>query len=308
MIIKLAFDPISLATGAGAAYAGKAMGSAVNTAISNQLHDIPNFISSKANKFGKFIQRSTLADTIIAAKKGTEGKVWANRKLLPSLFFGNQEGKTIAMMEANTVARNTPGLKHLFKGNKLQVNRVKGVLGAARAVDRGALTAQIAVPTFMGGHAFKNEYDKSGNMKKATRKGLIGAATGGLIAGGLEIPRRLAGGASHLHGVLSKNKGYGYKLLEEASHSAEKSMNRPGILNYSKRFYSTPESNLKAPTGRIFGNGLRKLMGQSTVKKFDPIKGYVHGDEKPASGILSRTLDKADDLKKRTLHSIAVTI
>jgi len=89
MIIKLAFDPISLATGAGAAYAGKAMGSAVNTAISNQLHDIPNFISSKANKFGKFIQRSTLADTIIAAKKEQKARfgLIANSCLLYSLVI-----------------------------------------------------------------------------------------------------------------------------------------------------------------------------------------------------------------------------
>ena len=304
MIIKLAFDPISLS--AAAKVGGGALAlipRAFAAAAANQLHDLPHFISSKSNRFGKFIQRSIIADSIIAAKKGTEGKIYANRKLGPTAFFAGvpgvnfgaspQEGKSVAVMEANLLGANIPGLKYLYKGNKLQTNRVKAVLGAARTVDRTAATAQIAAPVYMGAKSFKQEYDKSGNIDKATKKGIIGAAEGGLISGGLEIPRRLAAKSSILHKTLSKDSGYGYKVLEEASKHAEKSMNRPKMFNYSNFFYTTPEKNLKGISGKVFGNTFAHMMGQRTPKGYDPIKGYDYG-EKPSQGVI----DKIDSIKK----------
>lgn len=300
MIIKLAFDPLST----GALLAGMSAGKKViNAAVSNQLHDIPHFITSKSNRLGKAIQKATLADSIIAAKRGSEGKVWANRKLLPSVFFGDQEGKSIAAYETNAVAGNIPKLKHLFKGNKLQVSRVKKVLGTARVVDRGALAGQIAAPTYLGYRDYKHEYEKSGDRAKAFKRGMVGAATGGLIAGGLEIPRRLAGKMSGLHSHLNKDNGYGYKLLEQASHSAEKSMNRPSILNYSKHFYATPEENAKGWTGKIVGDNLKRALGQKPAKGYDSVKGYIYPEDKKP-GILSSVLDKADELKNRVTKMV----
>jgi hypothetical protein len=295
MIIKLAFDPLSTGALLAAGSAGKRL---VGAAVSNQLHDIPHFISSKSNWLGKKVQKAALADSIIAAKRGSEGKVWANRKLLPSLFFGEQEGKAIVSHEANAVAGNIPKLKHLFKGNKLQVSRVKKVLGTARAIDRGALAGQIAAPTYLGYRDYKHEYEKSGNRAKAFRHGMVGAATGGLIAGGLEIPRRLAGKMSGLHAHLNKDNGYGYKLLEQASQSAEKSMNRPGILNYSKHFYTTPEKNAKGLTGKIVGDNLKRILGQKPAKGYDSVKGYIYPEDKKP-GILSSVLNKVDETKNR---------
>ena len=299
MIIKLAIEPISAIVGGGAALlGGKALKSLAGGLVSHQLHDIPHFISSKSNKLGKFIQRSALADSIVAARKGAEGKVWANRKFLPSAFFQGQEAKTIGTMETNVLAANIPKIKHFFKGNKLQVNKLKNILGTARVVDRGSLAAQVAIPSYTGISSFKHEYDRSGDIKKATRRGLLGAAAGGIASAGLEIPRRLAGKMSQLHKHLSKDNHYGYNLLEEAAQHAEKSMNRIGPLNYSKHFYTTPQENLKALPGRLVGDNLKRLMGQKVAKRYDPVKGYVyHEDETP--GLLSRFLDKADEAKQR---------
>jgi hypothetical protein len=310
MIIKLAFDPLTI--GAGLALA-KGIPTAIGAAIGNQMHDIPHFISSKSNRFGKFIQRSVIADSIIAAKKGTEGKIYANRKLGPTAFFAGipglnlggapQEGKSIAVMEANLLGANIPGLKHAFKGNKLKVNRIKGALGFARGIDRSAGAAQIVIPTGMGIKGFNDEYKRSGDFKAASKKGLIGAATGGVIAAGLEIPRRLASTGSKLHNTLSKDNGYGYKLLEEAAVHAEKSMNRPKLLNYSHHFYATPEENLKGITGKVFGNNWQRLLGQKRAKGYDPIKGYDYGETSEA-GPISSTIDKLDHLKRKIERTI----
>lgn len=291
MIIKLAIDPLTVA--AGALYAGKKV---MGAAVSNQLHDISHFVTSKSNRFGKAIQKLSLADSIVAAKQGSEGKVWANRKLLPSLFFGEQEGKSLASVGANVAASGIPKTKHLFKGNKLQVNRLKGVLGTARVIDRTALAGQVAAPTYLGYKGYKNEYDRTGDVKSSVKHGLIGAATGGLIAGGLELPRRIAGSASKLHKHLSQDGGYGYKLIEEASKSAEKSMNRPGLLNYSKHFYTTPEKNQRALTGRLVGDNVKRAMGQKPATKYDAVKGYVYPEDEHRS-LVSQFLDRADNVK-----------
>ena len=300
MIIKLAIDPLTLMAGGYAA--AKTIG---HIGVSNQLHDIGHFLSAKSNKVGKAIQKMSLADSIIAAKKGSEGKVWANRRLLPSLFWGEEQGKTLASVGMNTAAGSIPKLKHLFVGNKLKVNRLKNVLRTAHVVDRGALAGQVAAPSYLGYRGFKNEYDRTGDVKQATKQGLVGAATGGLISAGLEIPRRIAGSASALHKHLSHEAGYGYKLLEEASHSAEKSMNRPGLLNYSKHFYATPEENFKAPTGRLVGDNFKRLMGQDTIKRFDKVKGNVyHSDDVKKKGILTNILDKADEIKNRMVKKV----
>ena len=310
MIVKLAFDPI--VTGA-AMVAAKAIPTYIGAAIGNQMHDIPHFLTAKSNKFGKWIQRSVISDSIIAAKKGTEGKILANRKLLPTAFFSGipgiplgsapQEGKSIAIFEANLLGHGVPGLKHMFKGNKLQVNKVKGVLAGMRAVDRSAGALQVATPAFMGVKGFKDEYDRSGDWKKASKRGLMGAGTGALIAGGLEIPRRLASKGSQLHQILSKDTGYGYKLLEEASTHAAKSMNRPKMFNYSNFFYKTPQENLNALPGRAIGNSFQKLMGQKSAKGYDPVKGYDYG-EINRSGVFGKVIDTMDHAKNKVEHTI----
>jgi hypothetical protein len=295
MIIKLAFDPVSV----GAILAGASAGKKVlGAAIGNQLHDIGHFLTSKSNRVGKAIQKASLADTIIAAKKGSEGKVLANRKLLPSLFFGEQEGKTLASMGANVAASGIPKSKLLFKGNKLQVGRLKGALHTARVIDRGALAGQVAAPTYLGYRDFKHEYEHSHDLGKATRRGLAGAAVGGLIAGGLEIPRRIAGSASNLHKHLRADNNYGYHLLEGASKAAEKSMNRPKMFNYSNHFYKTPEENAKGWTGKILGDNFKRALGQKPIKGYDKVKGYHYGEEENR-GMLSSVLDKADEYKQR---------
>jgi hypothetical protein len=305
MIIKLAFDPFI--TGA-ALVAAKGIPTYIGAAIGNQMHDLPHFLTARSNKFGKFIQRSVISDSIIAAKKGTEGKILANRKLMPTAFFSGipgislggapQEGKSIAVFEANLLGHGVPGLKHMFKGNKLQVDKVKNVLGGMRAVDRSAGALQVATPAFMGVKGFKDEYDRSGDWKKASKRGLMGVATGGIIAGGLEIPRRLASKGSQLHHILSKDKGYGYNLLEEASKHAAKSMNRPKMFNYSNFFYKTPQENLNAFPGKMIGNSFQRIMGQKRAKGYDSIKGYDYGDTNE-NGAFGKVIDKVDHWKKK---------
>ena len=315
MIIKLAFDPLTIAatlTGLKAATAGAAAAkvlkdtikhNTLDTLVSGNLHDLNHYLTSKSNKFGKAIQRAAMSDIIMSTKRGTEGKVWANRKLLPSLFYSGQEAKAIATFESNAAARQAPGLKYLFKGNRFQTNRFKNILRTADTVDAAALTGQIVAPTAMGAKSFKNEYDKSHDIGRATRHGLMGAAAGGLISAGLEIPRRIAGASAGLHRSLSANKDYGYKILDEAARSAEISMNRPSIINYSKHFYTTPEENVNAWTGKLMGDSLKRVMGQKVMKPYDPVKGYNYGDE-PERGLLRRTLDKVDHVKNRTVDTV----
>lgn len=301
MIIKLAIDPMSIPL---LLAAGSASRRVLGAAVGNQLHDIGHFMTSKSNILGKAIQKASLADTIIAAKKGSEGKIWANRKLLPSLFFGEQEGKTIASMGANVTSGSIPKSKYLFKGNKLQVNRLKNVLGTARVIDRGALAGQVAAPTYLGYRDFKHEYDNSHDMGKAIKHGLGGVAIGGLIAGGLELPRRLAGGASQLHKHLRADNNYGYGLLEGASKAAETSMNRPKMFNYSNHFYKTPEENAKGWTGKILGDNFKGLLGQKRMKGYDKIKGYHYGEDEN-KGFITNILDKADEYKQRAVKRFA---
>lgn len=314
MIIKLAFDPLTTAAvltgapktamGAGAAallYAKKNAGvDVMGSLVSGNLHDLNHYLTSKAHPIGKAIQQGALADIIMSTKKGTEGKVWANRRLLPSLLYSRYEAKGIATFESNAAARQVPFAKHLFKGNKLQVNRLKNVLRGAKAVDKAALAGQIAAPTVMGVSSFNNEYQHSHDKKKALGKGLIGAAEGGLISAGLEIPRRIAGASSKLHDSLMKDNGYGYGVLEGASKWAEKSMNRPGFMNYSKHFYTTPEKNIKATWGRLTGDNLKRLMGQPVPTGYDAVEGVQYGNEK--KGILA----KIDYQKDKILKDVGI--
>ena len=315
MIIKLAFDPLTTAaalTGLKAATAGGAAfkvlkdtikRDTLDTLVSGNLHDLQHYLTSKSNKFGKAIQRAAMSDIITSTKMGTEGKVWANRKLLPSLFYSGQEAKAIATFESNAAARQAPGLKYLFKGNRFQTNRFKNVLRAADTVDAAALAGQVAAPSIMGVKSFNNEYKKSHDFGRATRHGLMGAAAGGLISAGLEIPRRIAGASAGLHRSLSANQDYGYKILDEAARSAEISMNRPSIINYSKHFYTTPEKNVKAWTGRLMGDNLKRLMGQKVMKPYDPVRGYNYGDEHER-GALRKVLDQVDIAKNKTVNTV----
>lgn len=311
MLVKLAF--------LGSALVGKAIGAAtdhvtsaaigslnpLDAAFTGNLHDVANLMTSKSNAFGKTVQKLVLSDTIIAAKKASEGQVYANRKLLPTLLYATQPLKALALYETNTAVGKLPKAitKSMFDGNKLNVERLKGTLGFANALDRTAFTAQVAVPTLVAGKEYENQRLQGKSVKESLKSGLkSGLTTAAVVDPLLALPRKaILAPAAEAHKALSKDLGYGYQLLEDSARSAEKSLNRPKFLNYSKAFYTTPEKNLRG-ISRLPGDTFKKAMGQKLVTRYDPKEGYIYEGQRTTPK--TKPLDQHVRRAKQAIHKL----
>lgn len=270
-----------------------------NAAIGSNAHDIGHFLFSKANRFGKAVQRSAVADAIIAAKKAKDGKVFGNRTIGGLGLYMFQPQKMLAMHEANQLVHHMPNLikDHVIKfdKNKLNVKRLKNVLGASNTINNSAAALQVVAPAGMGVHEYNKARREGKSKVQAFKEGLGGAASGAAISAALVVPRLALRGASGMHQSLAEHGNYGYRMLDEAAHSAAKSMNRPGILNYSKHVYVTPQQNLKGKAGFIT-DAVNKAMGVSKARTVDAVNDYGYNKAKPS--LFQRIKDKADEIPK----------
>jgi hypothetical protein len=317
MIIKMAFvlPAIALAKGALAGItihnAGKAarrvansfdpshvLSEPINSMIGANIHDIGHFTFSKSNKFGRFFQKSTLADMTIAAKRATEGKVFANRSPAGLLMYGIEPMKAMAVNEANLATHALPkivtqGYKvgnikiggGMFDGNRLNVDYIKNKLEHADKLDRTAFGLQVAVPALSMKKEYDNQKLKGEDTKTAIKSSLkSGLTTAALTSVPIGFVRAVAlNPAAKAHRALSRDSGYGYELLRDASREAEKSLNRPSIINYSKHMYKTPEQNAKGILGKVYGDTLKTAFGQKTMKGHSKETGYYYDKNEVAS-------------------------
>lgn len=251
---------------------------AFNLAIAGNIHDLPHLIFGKSNKGGRKIQRMILADSIVAAKAATEGKVFANRKPLGLWLGTTQMPKAIAMHEANIVAQNTPSaLLNFGKDNVLKTNRIKAALSVAGHVDDAAFMAQLAAPIGLGANNYIKARQHGDSHADAGKAALRGMALGGAISAGLILPRKIIKGAASFHNVLKQDGEYGYKLLDDAAYDASKVINSPH--SYYKALYAKPEDNLKAFPGKFTGDTFKRALGQTTAKGYDRKAGYFYKDQ-----------------------------
>jgi len=238
------------------------------------LHQLSGIATGKSNKIGRAAQIGALSDAMIAAKQGIDGKVFANRRIVPLWLYTNAPVKAVAMHEANVAAQGIPKVigKRLFDGNKMKVEAIEKTISGVDKLDKGIGMVQVATPAYMGVSKYNSERKQGATQKEALNAGLRDAAIGGLVTTSLMIPRKLiTRPLAKAHVELSKDNRYGYKLLETASKHAEAAMNR----GTHKLMYSTPEANLKAPVGRVLGGGLKKLFGQDSVVEYRPGHGYL---------------------------------
>ena len=293
--------------------------SPINLMLGANIHDLPHFAFGKSNKFGKFFQKATIADAIVAAKNGMDGKVYANRKPLGLALYGLEPMKAMAMHEANLAGGALPKIigsgykvgKHqiggMFRGNKLDTELVKKSLTQANRIDRLAFSAQVGLPTIAGGKEYQLQKERGADTKTAVKAGLkAGLTNAAIVAPLIAIPRSMfLHPAAQIHKTLSKDGNYGYGLLEDAAVAAEKTMNRPTMFNYSKALYTTPERNAKGILGKVYGDSLKRLFGQKVIKGHKKNVGYVyHGtpeaeDETPLKwgvGKAKRTINRIDNI------------
>jgi len=267
-----------------------------SSTIGSQVHDLQHFLTTKANPLGKSIQRMSMADAIIAVKKGTEGKVFANQTLPGLYLYGRSPQKVLAMHEVNALARNMPSIARNklfpFVGNKLNVNKVHSNLSWANKADNSLATIQAGTPVVMGAHGFNKAKKEGKTNQQATKAAITGAAAGLGVSAALYFPRKFVGGAAALHRNLAADHHYGYGLLEEASESAAKSMNRPKLLNYSHYMYKTPEENAKG-WGRHVTNTVQGALGIKRAKGFNVASGDYEYDHAPTS-IADKIRNKVD--------------
>ena len=277
---------------------------AFNLAIAGNIHDLPNLIFAKSNKGGRKIQRMILADSIVAAKAATEGKVFANRKPL-GLWLGSTEmPKAIAIHEANLVAQNLPhgkfGLLDFSNNNKLNIPRLKKVLSGVGALDKGAFAAQIAVPMGLATNNYVKARQHGDSQKDSFKAALRGGALGGAISAGLILPRKFIRGASYLHNTLSQDANYGYDLLDSAASDAAKVINSP--RSYYKHLYAKPEDNLKAFPGKFTGDTFKRILGQTTAKGYDREAGYFYKERGADLPFAVRVKNKLKRIAKEATH------
>lgn len=294
MIIKLAILPSALSIPAPAIDVG------TNMVIGSNIHDLGHFLFSKGNKLGRAMQRSAIADAIIAAKKAREGKVYGNRTIAGLALYNLNPQKILAMHETNQLVHNTPKiLQRAFfdfdKKDKLNVSRIREVLRTSSWANDTAATVQITAPTGLAALDYSKAKKEGKTTQQAIRAGISGGIKGAGITAALYVPRIALKGAAGLHKTLSKDKNYGYKMIEEASSSAAKSMHRPSWLNYSKHVYVTPEQNLHGKAS-VVGNVVNKIMGLRRPVKVNAVNEYEYDDGKRT--MIDRIKSKVDVLPK----------
>ena len=229
-----------------------------------------------------------------------DGKVYGNRTLPGLAMYNLMNQKALAMHETNQIVHAMPGymkktLLDFDKNNVLNVKRLKGTLAFAEGANNAAFTAQVGIPTAMGIHGYVGEKRKGKSTSKAIRHGLNEAAKGSGISMALVLPRAALSSSASIHNLMKKDQNYGYKLLDEAAHSAAKSMNRPGILNYSKHVYVTPEQNLKG-SAAFLGNAVHKVMGFRKPQTVHGAADYRYTDHVPT--MIEKIKSKVDAIPK----------
>ena len=112
------------------------------------------------------LKASALADGIIAAKRGTQGR----SPVLLSPFV-NHVNKTV---RESAVLRNSG----LFKGNRLNVKRLKTDLQVLNGLESSVAGAQVALPVGAYANSYHNAlrdgYDNSEAHARGRRSGALG--------------------------------------------------------------------------------------------------------------------------------------
>ena len=289
-LIKLALDPFTAAIGAFAGFnAIKSAGGRIFGMMAGaNLHNAHNLMLQPKDSW---MQRSVLADSVIALKKAAQNKVLATRKPLGLLAFSDPElhMKLMAANNINTIGRHIPQLDTLFDNNKLNVGRLKNILESSSDL-KDSLRAGVGARSTSGAQRVYMRHRQEG-MSEA--ESLLRATQFNQ-----KLHNRLSEKVnpimSHLdigknfHNTLSQNEGYGYKALERASSAAEKSMNRPNLINYSNHLYEDPIKNEQSTLGRFIARPLQGFVKQAPVV--------------PQASVQNRTLDKLTAIAKK--HNI----
>jgi hypothetical protein len=236
LLEKRAVDPFTIGIGAFKAFQhAKDYGArALSVMAGTNLHNVDKLVLAPKNTWS---QRALLADSIIALKRGTEGKVLATRKPMTMLAFGDPEThmKLLGEQHINSIGQQATFGKTLFDKNKFNTQRLKNILESSGDF-KDAIRADVGKRTAKTVQNIYTQHRRSG-MSEA--EALLKSQ-----AFGMKLHARLSEKtfptmqnldlAHKYHNMLSTNNGYGYKALEQAAPVAEKVMQRPGLFNYSK--------------------------------------------------------------------------
>lgn len=264
---KRAIDPFTVGVGIlkGFGYAKEYGGRMAGILAGTNLHNVEKLTLAPKNTW---TQRALLSDSLIALKKGSEGKVLATRKPLGMLAFGDPEAhmKLMGVHHMNGIANKVPHLNTMFDGNRFNPQRLKNVLESSADIKDG-LRSNVASRTAKSTQAVYLRHRQAGlseaeSMLRSQRFGQ--KLHSRLSEKTFPAMQNLDMGAKY-HEALMQNNGYGYQALERASQTAEKVMDRPGALNYTKHLYTTPEVNREG-VGKYYARLLQFKNGQNPNK------------------------------------------
>jgi hypothetical protein len=306
---KKAIDPFTLGAGIfkGFQYAKEIGGKLGGILAGTNLHNVEKLTLAPKNTW---TQRALLSDSLIALKKGVEGKVLATRKPLGILAFSDPEAhmKLMGVHHINSIANKIPHLNTMFDNNKFNAQRLKNILESSADIKDG-LRANVAART---AKTTQNVYLRNRSNGLSEAESLLKAQKfsqklhSRLSEKTFPTMQNLDIGAKY-HEALMANNGYGYQALDRASITANKVMNRPNLLNYSKHLYTTPEKNREG-IGKYYARILQYKNGQNIKNlpfgKFmkegtGEIPKFLTAEQRATQ---NRTFDKLTEIAKQ--HNI----
>ena len=208
---------------------------------------------------------SLLADSLIALKRGTEGKVLAGRSPLGMFAWTQPEMhmKMMALHDVNTLGHRVPGSgKVLFDGNRLNKDVLHNTLetaGDAKDALRANVEQRGARSTALQFARYRRQ--GLGQEEAAIKSGQYGAKLNSRRQERVLPTHKALDASDDYHKLLSANNGAGYDQLDKAGRSAEIAMNRPKFLNYTNMLYKTPEENHNS-VGKYVARTTQTIMGQ----------------------------------------------
>ena len=269
-IEKTAIEPISLGIGLLKGfqtlkhYGGMAIGAMTGA----NLHNVDKLALAPKHTWS---QRALLTDSLIALKRGTEGKVLATRKPMTMLAFSDSEAhmKLLGEHHINTLGQQIPfGNKLLFdNSNKFNTGRFKKILESSGDFKDGirADTAKRVVKTTKNVYA-RHRMAGMSEPEALLRSQIFSQKLSNRLGEKTYPAMQNLDLANKYHKMLSANNGHGYAALEKAAPEAQRVMNRPGLINYSKHMYATPEINRES-IGKYIARPMQFFSGQNPQKR-----------------------------------------